>query len=140
MPATAIGRSGRLRDGLGIAAGVMMVLSSAAHSLLGWTALGEQLRATHAPADLVRGLAIGWHFAGAAMLTFGCMVVLLFARRWRGTPQPTAPAGFIAVLYLASGATALVATSFDPFFMVFIIPGLLLAAAAFRPREANGTS
>ena len=120
----------RLRAILGIIAGVLMLLSAAAHSLLGWKALSAELAKTNAPADLVQGLAAGWHWGGAAMVGFGGTVLWLFARGFRGLPVDPTPARIIAILYLAFGAGAIAMTG-DPFFMVFVVPGLLLAIAAF---------
>ena len=132
--------SNRLRVVLGSVAGVILVGSSAAHSLLGWPQLGAGLASAGAPPDLITGLAIGWHFAGAAMLVFGVIVIRLFAdlRRRR---VPLWPALVIAVVYLAFGAGALAVSDMNPFFLVFIVPGLLLLLASWgqpaAPHEAR---
>lgn len=120
----------RLRATLGIVAGVLMLLSAAAHSLLGWPQLRAQLEAAHAPADLIQGLGMGWNWGGAAMVAFGATVLRLFVRGLRGATVDVVPARIITVLYLVFGAGALFITG-DPFFLVFIVPGLLLAAASF---------
>ena len=111
---------------LGIIAGVILILSGAAHSLLGWKALGAQLAQTNAPADLIGGLRIGWHFGGACMLAFGIIVLMIFVRR-----MPALPAFAIGVLYVVFGAWALAVSNFDPFFAIFIVPGVLLLIAAW---------
>ena len=67
----------RLRTALVVAAGLVLIASSAAHSLLGWPSLSARLAAPHAPADLIAGLAMGWHFAGLAMLTFGLLALAI---------------------------------------------------------------
>lgn len=120
----------RTRSVLGVIAGALLILSSGAHSLLGWEALRAQLAATNAPADLVQGLKMGWLFGGVAMLAFGIMVLAIFVKRLRGDAVSALPGAVIAVAYLAFGAWALVASNFDPFFFVFIVPGVLLALAA----------
>lgn len=120
----------RTRGIAGIVAGVMMALSSAAHSLLGWPVMRASLAEAHAPADLVQGLAVGWHFGGAAILTFACIVLWTFVRRLQGAPVPRVPPAIVSVAYLVFGAGAL-AVSGDPFFLVFIVPGILLAFASF---------
>lgn len=125
----------RARSILGITAGVLMLASSAAHSLLGWPQLRASLAQTNAPGDLVQGLALGWHFGGAAMLTFACIVLWTFFRRLKGVRTPVVPPAIIAIAYLLFGTGAL-AVSGDPFFFVFILPGLLLAAASF-PRDGG---
>ena len=111
---------------LGIIAGVILILSSAAHSLMGWKALGAQLARTNASADLINGLRIGWQFGGACMLTFGIVVLMIFIHRLHPLP-----ARAIGVLYVAFGAWAMVVSGFDPFFLNFIVPGVLLLIAAW---------
>lgn len=120
----------RVRAVLGLVAGAILILSSAAHSFLGWKGLRGQLAAVPVPPDLVRGLRIGWQFGGVAMLTFGLIVVALFARRFRGESVSMLPAVVIALAYLAFGAWALLVSDFNPFFFLFIVPGVLLALAA----------
>lgn len=132
----------RLRVILGLVAGVFLVLSSAAHSLLGWKQVHAELIAATTPSDLINGLALGWHFAGGAMLAFGLIVVTISIQRLRGATATSSTAttsasstilAIIAALYLGFGAMALIAVGFDPFFVVvFIVPGLLLVAAAPR--------
>ena len=111
---------------LGIIAAIILILSSAAHSLLGWKALDAQLAQTNAPADLINGLRIGWQFGGACMLTFGIVVLMIFLRR-----MPTLPAFAVGVLYVVFGAWALAVSGFNPFFAIFIVPGVMLLVAAW---------
>lgn len=125
----------RTRTILGIVAGVLMLASSAAHSMLGWPSIRAKLAESRAPDDLVQGLAVGWHFGGAAMVAFACIVLWTFLRRMQGDGVSLVPAGIVAFLYLAFGAGALAVTG-DPFFLVFIVPGLMLAAAAFPGRSS----
>jgi hypothetical protein len=114
----------------------MFPASSAAHSLLGWNGMSGELAKTTAPPDLVRGLGMGWHFAGIAMLAFGCIVLLTFNDLMRGRTASLRPAVIIAVAYLAFGTYTLALTG-EPFFVVvFFLPGLLLlVAAAGRQRS-----
>jgi len=120
----------KLRSVLGLIAGVILVLSSGAHTFLGWQALGAELARTNAPADLVTGLEIGWRWGGTAMLVFGIVVIATFLKRYRGEPVSTFGAALVAVAYIAFGAWALVHSNYDPFFFIFIVPGVLLALAS----------
>ena len=122
----------RLRIILGFVAGAIFIASSGAHSLLGWPQLERALLQAQAPPDLVRNLEIGWHFGGAVMLTFGCMVVWMFDSLRRGRLISLRPALMIAIVYILFGIWALVRT-LNPFFLVFVIPGLMLFAAAGPP-------
>jgi hypothetical protein len=123
----------RARISLGIFLGAILVASSAAHSLLGWSQLSARLAATQAPTDLITGLQIGWHFAGLAMLTFGAIVIWTFSNYLRARPVALRRAQMIALVYLAFGLWALAVSRFDPFFFIFIIPGLTLVAVSWWP-------
>ncbi|HEX2718281.1 MAG TPA: hypothetical protein VHM67_11420 [Gemmatimonadaceae bacterium] len=127
----------RIRFWLGIAVGIVFILSSGAHSLLGWKRLSAALVATRAPTDLIAGLGVGWHFAGAAMLVFGCIVIWLFLAR-RRRQVSLRPAQLIAVLYIVFGSWAFVISNMNPFFLIFIVPGMLLAVAAWGDEPAAG--
>ena len=69
----------RLRNALVISASVILIGSSGAHSLLGWPSLRAKLVSANASAELVQGLAMGWHFAGLSMLVLGILTALLGA-------------------------------------------------------------
>ncbi len=120
----------RTRAIIGLVGGGMQILSSAAHSLLGGPALLKELAPFHVGADLERGVTVGWHFGGACMLAFGVIAVATFARRLRGQPASLLPVLVIACTYLAFAAWALAISRFDPFFLVFVVPGALLLVAA----------
>ena len=120
----------RVKTILGMTAGALMIASSGAHSLFGWKALRAELERAKAPDDLILALALGWQFAGTAMLVFGCIVMELFFLRLRGKAVTLWPAGFIGVAYVAFGTIALIMSHFDPFFAVFIVPGILLIIGA----------
>jgi len=120
----------RFRLVLGLVAGILMMLSAAAHSFLGWKQLKSELEPLHAPAELVRAIGMGWNFGGAAMLAFGFIVVALFRHRLQGSSVTLRPAMVIGATYLAFGAAALIENDFDPFFLVFVIPGVLLLIAS----------
>ena len=126
----------RLRIVLGIVAGVIMLASSAAHSLLGWPALRGALAAVSTPEDLVSGLRIGWQFGGVAMLVFACLVLATFVGLARKRPAPLGPPLLIGAAYVAFGAWAFVVSGLEPFFFsIFVVPGLMLVAAAWGPRK-----
>lgn len=126
----------RPRISLGIFVGAILVASSAAHSL-GWPQLSERLVATQAPADLIIALKIGSHFASLAMFTFGAIVIWTFSNYLRERPVSLRPAQIIGLVYLAFGLWALAVSRFDPFFFIFIVPGLTLVAVAWWPATVS---
>ena len=130
----------RTRAWFGLAAGALLILSAAAHSLLGWPELSRELAKLAPSADLARGLAIGWHFGGVAMLGFGALVVDAFARSLRGRSVDWRPTRLVGLTYLAFGAGALMATGGRLFFLLFLIPGLVILAAATGATPRPGPS
>jgi hypothetical protein len=120
----------------GLVVGGFLALSAFAHSLLGGAELRAELTAAQVPQDLLRGALIGWYFGGAAMLAFSALVLHTFARRTEGAVASLVPARIVALTYLLFGLVAFAVSGFDPFFLVFVIPALLLSWAAFPARRA----
>lgn len=128
----------RRRTVVGIVAAAFMLLSSGAHSLLGWPVMRARLVAAGAPADLTLGLGVGWVFGGVCMLTFSLILLWTFRRAWRGLDVSLVPVRLIAAAYAAFGIGAMVASGGNPFYFVFIVPGLLLFVAS--PGTAHAAS
>jgi hypothetical protein len=119
---------------LGLIAGIMILATSAAHSLIGWPRLRHALTEADTPTDLIVGLSIGWHFAGLAMLVFGALSILLFADALRGRPVSLGPVLLIGIAYLVFGTWSLTVSNLDPLFLGFLVPGiLLLVGSSSRP-------
>jgi hypothetical protein len=120
-----------IRVVLGIVAGLAMVLSGVAHSVLGWPALQQTLDTTNIPDDVRRGLAVPWHFAGMAMVLSGVLAVMTVLRM-RGGAVTAWPAVVVAGAWMLFGLWGLIALKRDPTFLMFILPGALLLVAVFR--------
>ena len=121
----------RLRVILGYLGGVLLLISSAAHSVLGWQGLSAALAQAQAPGDLVTGLSIGWHFAGVAMFAFGCIVIWEMANVGRRGALALWPVLLIGVMYVAFGVWARLISDLNFFLLAFVIPGVILIAAAW---------
>jgi hypothetical protein len=126
----------RWRIVVGLIATAILILSSGLHSILGWKALGAQLAAANVPWDLVVGLRLGWLFGGVAMLTFGIITASIFIQRLRGVNVSLFPVMVLGVVYVAFGAWALTLTG-DPFFAIFIVPGVLLLLASLPSKRSE---
>lgn len=120
----------RFRTVLGMSGGVLLLVSTAMHSTLGWQHMRSELVKVNAPPALVFGFEVGWQFGGVAMAAFGLVALSLLVRRMRGLPAPAAPLWIVALAHGGFGAWALVSSSFDPFFWIFIVPAALIAIAA----------
>jgi hypothetical protein len=126
----------RLRSVLGLLGGGIIAASSALHALMGWPAMAGELTRIQASPDLVAGLRVGWYFGSVAMLAFGLVAIVTFAARMRGQPASLAPVVIVAVTYLAFGLWALVASGMNPFFLIFIVPALMLLIASWSRGDA----
>lgn len=116
----------RFRRALGYLAAVVLLLSSAAHSILGWKDLHQRIVAAHLPPDLITAFKIGWLFGGAAIFTFAIVTFVVLRRN-----RDVVPLLIIGVIYAAFGVYALAESNFDPFFSIFIVPGVLLVVAGW---------
>jgi len=120
----------KIRSWLGLVGGVLILLSSAAHSILGWSGIHGQLLAAGVGTDLVDGLRIGWQFGGIAMVAFGVIAILTCVARLRGRAAPAIPLVVIGIAYSLFGGWASWASHGDPFLsLVFLLPGVLLVAS-----------
>lgn len=125
----------RLPRALAITAAVILLLSSGAHSIVGWASVRAKLAEANVPSELVVGLAMGWHFAGVAMLVLGILVLWLLAESRRSTTNVALPLQVIGGAYelFAIGCFAFI--GWDPFLLTFFVPGTLLSIAAALMRR-----
>ena len=121
----------KARDILGVLTGIILILSSGAHSFLGWKSMRAQLVMADAPEDLITGLGIGWNFAGLAIFIFGCILLGVFIPRVRGRITALWPARLIGIAYTIFGLAAYKVSSSNFFMMIFVVPGVLIALASW---------
>lgn len=121
----------RWRLMLGAAASVLLLLSSVAHSLMGWPELRIQLEVAGVIPDLMRGLQVSWQFGGMAMFTFGLILLKVFSDALRGKPFQPDAARIVGSVYVFFGVWAIVFIERNPFYLVFVVPGVMLLVAAW---------
>jgi uncharacterized membrane protein YhaH (DUF805 family) len=122
-----------LRIVLGFVVAAFLIISSFLHTILGWKSLSGQLREAHAPEVLIAHLALGWHMGSAAMFTFGAILILLFAKRFRDRTTSLWIGQLIAIFYTGYGVWAQAESHNSFFAAMFIVPGLLLLFASSGP-------
>ena len=121
-----------LRLILGHLGGLLIIVSSAAHSFLGWPSLEASLAGIQASPELITGLRIGWQFGDIAMLTFGCIVILEMRTLRHRRSAVLWSVLLIGLVYVLFGAWALVISAYELFFAgVFVLPGLMLIWASW---------
>lgn len=119
-------------------AGLVMA-SALAHGLLGWPAIRESLRHASVGRDLLGGLAVGWFFGSAAMLTFSYVIFLQALRRLGKRPADTGALWGIAAMYLVFGGLALLVRGYSPHFVLFVLTGVLTGVFAVSCRQGTGS-
>ncbi len=129
-----------MRNIVVIVAGILMVLASLAHGLLGWPAVRAELVNEHANPELINGLAAGWLWGSACMLTFGAIVTISGVQMRRGSNSGTLAVRAIAVCFLVFGVLAFVLEGFAPHFLIFVVLGFLAAASFLSPSRARVSS
>lgn len=121
-----------MRNIVVIVAGILMVLASLAHGLLGWPAVRAELVNERASPDLISGLAAGWLWGSACMLTSGAIVASSGIQMRRCSNSGTLAVRAISVCFLVFGALAFVLQGFERHFLIFVLMGLLAAASFLR--------
>lgn len=123
-------------------AGALMLLSSIAHTALGWPAMAEALRAAGAPADLAGALSVGWYFGGATMVASGLIVLTSALRLRRRDLSGILPVRIVGATWLLFGVAALVARDLNPHFLLFVVLGGLAVAPTlgltYEAKPADG--
>jgi len=120
----------RLRRVAGFVVGVFLMVSGAGHGLLAWPGLEKELVQGQAVPNLRQALEIGWRFGGAAMFAFGAIVLGSFSGAERDRSSSFKPALAIGLLYVLFGGWALAISGLKPFFLVFLVPGIVLVLPA----------
>ena len=120
----------KIKSVFGLIGGAILILSAGAHSVLGWQALRGERAKTNAPPDLVQGLEVGWIFGGFVMVVLGVICISTFSKRFRGEPASTFAPAIISAGYLGFAAWAALTAGGDPFFLIFVVPAVLLAIAS----------
>ena len=133
MPTTST-PPGRVRLAVGFAAAALQVLSGVVHSIVGWPAMTKAFASTNAPTALVQGLAVPWQFAGLSMVTFGVIVAMTLWRATQRAEESLATVMVIGAVYVVFGLVGLALTGADATFLMFLVPGVMLVATAWRPR------
>lgn len=106
--------------------GLLFVLSSGAHGILGWRMVHQALLDARTPVDVIDTVRLGWHFGSVAMAAFG-VIVLLAWNTMRGGGRPLLPATVVSAAYVLFGVGATIASGFSLHFVfLFALPGLIL--------------
>lgn len=114
---------------LGLFASGIMILLGAVHSLVGWREFRRTTGVSDLPPPVLQGLAVPWHFTGLSMVAFGCVAAYALYEARRGGGSLT-PAVIIGAAYVLFAVLCMALIKVDATFLMFLLPGALLLAAA----------
>jgi len=128
----------RVRGGIVMVAGALMLLSAVAHGGLGWPSLRPSLESAGVPGDVTDALAIGWYWGSAAMVAFGVITLVSGWKLWRGDAGLVPALLAVAACYVIFGAVTFVRADFNPHFLLFVATGVQAGVPVLIPRSAAG--
>lgn len=114
-----------MRANVVLLAGVLMLISAAAHAGLGWPPLHAILGEGGVDEGTIGALGAGWLWGSVSMAAFGVVTVMAGLRMRRGDRSLVGPVAAIAVGYLLFGVAALLVRG-SPHFLLFVATGLLV--------------
>jgi len=111
-------------------AAALLVACAFAHSLGGWPPFATELAARGVEGETTSALRIGWMWGGAAFVAFALAAALAA----RARPEEERLAGWlllaIGAVTALFGVWAMASRNGNPFFLLFVFLGLLLALGA----------
>jgi hypothetical protein len=111
--------------------GAFCVLGGIFHSAAGVPALQQELASTNVRAKLAKELIIFWVFMGAAMVTFGGILVTCGLRIRKGNFTGSAMAQWVAGCLIVYDAAGMIWIGrFEPHFFAFVVVGVLTVWAS----------
>ncbi|MDY7092170.1 MAG: hypothetical protein SX243_04275 [Acidobacteriota bacterium] len=119
------------RATLGLVAGALSVVTSAAHAWAGWPPFHHALHDSGVAGDVIAGLRVAWYLGSVAMLTFGILTLLAAIRVLRDQPITFEAVQVVGVAYFLFGMVALLTQTLNIHFLLFIVTGLLTGAFGF---------
>jgi hypothetical protein len=127
-----------IRPALGILASVVMIASAVLHSVWGWPGLLVSVSNYSISPLVLTGLQVPWHLAGVGMFGFGAVSLAHYGSLAFGGRRDAWPVRIIGALYAGFGLWALATVARDPFFLTFVIPGLVVSLCAVDTWPALG--
>jgi hypothetical protein len=118
--------------------GAFCVFGGIMHSAAGLPELHRQLVATNVPAQLAKEIGIFWAFMGAAIVTFGGILLTCGLRIRKKDYSGSALAMWVAACLILYDAVAMIwYGKFEPHFFAFVVVGVLVVFAALPGKSAR---
>ena len=118
-------------------AAITIALGAYGHGFVGVKPVRAAIAASTLPPETVRVLWLVWYFVSGCMLAFGLLLFWVWPALKAGSSSRSSVAFTIGVLYAITGIAAYLYSGGDPFWLLFLIQGVLVTGATLvlaRPR------
>jgi len=120
-------------------AAIVITLGSLGHGFLGVIPVRDAIQASTLPPDVTRTLWIVWYGTSLSMITYGLILFWAWPALRAGSSSRSAPAFIVGAFYLILGVGAYSYSGRDPFWIMFIVLGVLAISTTWilgTPRKA----
>jgi hypothetical protein len=129
-------KEGAMKSILMLLCGAFCVVGGMMHTGFGLPALHSELAKTNVSAQLAQELSIFWAFMGAAMVTFGGILLTCGLRMRRKDYSGSAMALWVAACLILYDAAAMVwYGKLEPHFFAFVVLGVIVVFSAIPERK-----
>jgi len=118
-------------------AAITIALGAYGHGFVGVVPIREAVAASNLDAHAVRVIWIVWYFVSGAMLAFGLLLFWVWAELRSGSARRSGAALVVGAFYLLFGAAAYVYSGREPFWLLFVIQGLIVIASTLALGRAR---
>jgi len=121
-------------------AAVVITLGSLGHGFVGVIPIRDAIVASPLGPDVTRPLWIVWYGTSLSMITYGLLLFWAWPALRAGSSSRSVPAYIVGGFYLLVGIGAYVYSQLDPFWLMFIVLGVLAigtTAILGAPRSAS---
>lgn len=109
--------------------GILIALGGFGHSFGAVAQIHQGLKTPGVDPHIVRLILAVWHFAGAAMVALGILVVADWIRT-RSDKKPTLRIAVVVSLFYVTYGLCALAWMREPFWAIFVVYGVMTGAAA----------
>jgi hypothetical protein len=106
-------------------AAVVITLGAFGHGFAGVIPVRAAIEASTLPADVTRTVWIVWYGTSLSMITYGLLLFWAWPALKAGSSSRSMPALIVGAFYLLTGIGAYPYSGRDPFWLMFIVLGVL---------------
>ncbi|HKC51808.1 MAG TPA: hypothetical protein VKF60_13515 [Myxococcota bacterium] len=119
-------------------AAITITLGAYGHGFVGVKPVRAAIEASALAPDIVRVIWVVWYFVSGCMIAFGLLLFWAWPALRAGTSSRSGVALIVGALYLVTGVASFQYTERDPFWLLFVIQGVIVIGSTLvlgRPKR-----